>query len=157
MKRVFYFLLSAIIATCLWSCTGIGTKLEIGAEVKELVSSGIIVPTKTEGHYGIKDSYFMDIPFETHFVEVERGRVKYIRYTNYSEMYQETYSSYKETLKNAFTEKYGNPFYEDEDRIVWEDGNGITYSIIEFINEVNPFVTTHLINVTICHKSDLEI
>ena len=157
MKRVFYFLLSAIIATCLWSCTNMGTKLEIGAEVKELVSSGIIMPTKNESHYDIKDSYFMDIPFEKHFVEVESGKVKYIRYTNYSEMYQEVYSSYKETLKNAFTEKYGNPFYEDEDRIVWEDGNGITYSIIEFINEVNPFVTTHLINVTICHKSDVEI
>ena len=134
-----------------------GAKLEIGAEVKELVSSGIIMPTKNESHYYIKDSYFMDIPFEKHFVEVERGKVKYIRYTNYSEMYQETYSSYKETLKNAFTEKYGNPFYEDEDEMEWEDGHGITYSLIEYIDEVNPFVTTHLINVTICHKSDVEI
>lgn len=155
MKRVFYFLLSAIIATCLWSCTE--SRLEVGAEVKDLVASGVIVQEQAEGYYGIKNSYFMDIPFDKHFIEEENGKVKYIRYTNYSEMYQEVYSTYKETLKKTFSEKYGDPFLENDNTIVWVDDEGIAYSIIEFINEVNPYVTTHLLNVTICKKSDLEI
>ena len=99
----------------------------------------------------------MDIPFDNHFIEEENGKVKYIRYTNYSEMYQEVYSTYKETLKKTFSEKYGDPFSENDNTIVWVDDEGIAYSIIEFINQVNPYVTTHLLNVTICKQSDLEI
>lgn len=155
MKRVISLLLPAVMAICLLSCTE--SKLEVGAEVRDLVASGVIVQEQAEGYYGIKNSYFMDIPFDKHFIEEENGKVKYIRYTNYSEMYQEVYSTYKETLKKTFSEKYGDPFSENDNTIVWVDDEGIAYSIIEFINEVNPYVTTHLLNVTICKKSDLEI